>query len=76
MKTKKRRPRIKIKVITTDKTLTFSYKRFNELKRFINEQGSIYSRERTGLSKKQQRSLAVEVKKARHLALLPFVQTL
>lgn len=56
--------------------LVFSYKDIEGLKRFITERGSIVPRERTGLSNKQQRSLALSIKRARHLALLPFVTTL
>ncbi|MCX7954360.1 MAG: 30S ribosomal protein S18 [Bacteroidales bacterium] len=43
------------------------------LKRFLNEQGKILPRRVTGTSLKYQRRLAVAVKRARHLALLPFV---
>lgn len=56
--------------------LTFSYKDVDMLVKFITEQGSIFSREETGLSQKQQRQLATEIKRARHLALLPFTQVL
>lgn len=58
------------------KGLVFSYKDPESLKRFMTEHGSIIPRERTGLANKQQRKLAREVKRARHLALLPFVTTL
>ena len=64
------------RVPKADKNLTFSYKQSEELKRYINEQGSILARSRTGLSEKQQRRLTIEVKRARHLGLLPFTQTL
>lgn len=57
-------------------TKNFSYKRAEELKRFISFQGAILPRAKTGLSAKEQKSLAKEVKRARHLALLPFTQTL
>jgi small subunit ribosomal protein S18 len=56
--------------------VTFSYKNTEMMSKFITEQGSILSREETGLSQKQQRELAREVKRARHLALLPFTQVL
>lgn len=59
-----------------DKNLTFSYTDVALLEKFVNEQGSIMPRARTGLSQKQQRHLASAVKHARHLALLPFTQTL
>jgi small subunit ribosomal protein S18 len=43
------------------------------LQRFINIYGQIEPIGKTGLSAKQQRQLAVAIKRARHLALLPFV---
>lgn len=54
---------------------SFSYKHVDELQKFVSAQGSIIPRESTGLSQKQQRQLAREVKRARHLGLLPFTQT-
>ena len=42
------------------------------LKRFTSERGRIVSRLRSGVCAKHQRRLAVEIKRARHLALLPF----
>lgn len=58
-----------------DHKYVFSYKNVEVLKNFITGQGMIMPRVKTGLTQKQQRQLAVEVKRARHLALLPFVQT-
>ncbi len=49
------------------------YKDLELLKRFINEQGKILPRRITGASSKFQRQLTLAVKRARHLALLPFV---
>ena len=43
------------------------------LKKFLNEQGRILPRRITGTSLKYQRRVAQAVKRARHLALLPFV---
>ena len=51
----------------------FDYKDFKTLQRYLNQFGQIESRKKTGLSEKQQKQLAKAVKKARHLALLPFV---
>jgi len=59
---------------TIDRDYVFSYKNVEVLKNFITGQGMIMARARTGLTQKQQRQLAIEVKRARHLALLPFVQ--
>jgi small subunit ribosomal protein S18 len=46
------------------------------LLQFINEQGKILPRRITGNSLKYQRKIAVAVKRARHLALLPYVADL
>lgn len=51
----------------------FDYKDVKTLQRFINPYGQIDSRKKSGLSAKQQRQLAKAVKRARHLALLPFI---
>jgi len=49
------------------------YKKTEILSRFISERGKIVSRSRTGICAKHQRKLAREIKRARYLALLPFV---
>lgn len=49
------------------------YKDANFLKKFLNEQGKILPRRITGTSLKFQRRVAQAVKRARHLALLPYV---
>ncbi len=49
------------------------YKDAKTLERFVNDQGKILPRRVTGTSAKFQRQLATAVKRARHLALLPFV---
>lgn len=49
------------------------YKDPEFLKRFVNEQGKILPRRITGTSLKYQRKVAKAVKRARHLALLPYV---
>lgn len=51
----------------------FDYKDFKTLQRYINPYGQIETRKKTGLSAKQQRQLTTAIKRARHLALLPFV---
>lgn len=52
------------------------YKDPDFLLAFLNEQGKILPRRLTGTSLKYQRKVAVAVKRARHLALLPFVTDL
>ncbi|MBP7837422.1 30S ribosomal protein S18 [Candidatus Saccharibacteria bacterium] len=51
----------------------FDYKDVKTLQKFINQFGQIEPATKTGLSAKQQRALAVAVKRSRHLAMLPFV---
>jgi small subunit ribosomal protein S18 len=53
----------------------FDYKDFKTLQRYVNQYGQIESRKKTGLTESQQRRLAIAIKRARHLALLPFVAT-
>jgi small subunit ribosomal protein S18 len=57
----------------SDAPAYFDYKNADVLKKFINSYGQIEPIGKTGLSAKQQRQLATAIKRARHLALLPFV---
>nr|AND48309.1 ribosomal protein S18 [Eosphagnum rigescens] len=49
------------------------YKNINLLRRFISEQGRILSRRMNRLTSKQQRLMTIAIKRARVLALLPFL---
>jgi len=49
------------------------YKDANFLLKFVNEQGKILPRRLTGTSLKYQRKVSQAVKRARHLALMPYV---
>ncbi|RCL53450.1 MAG: 30S ribosomal protein S18 [Synechococcus sp. MED-G71] len=49
------------------------YKDIDLLKKFITERGKLLPRRMTGLTAKQQRDLTTSVKRARIMALLPFV---
>lgn len=49
------------------------YKDADYLLKFVNEQGKILPRRLTGTSLKYQRKLSVAIKRARHLALMPYV---
>jgi len=49
------------------------YKDPSRLKRFLTERGKVLPRRMTGLSSLQQRALGTAIKRARHLALLPYV---
>jgi small subunit ribosomal protein S18 len=51
----------------------FDYKDFKTLQSYVNQYGQIETRKKTGLTETQQRHLATAIKRARHIALLPFV---
>jgi small subunit ribosomal protein S18 len=51
----------------------FDYKDFKTLQRYTNQYGQIEQRKKTGLTESKQRQLARAIKRARHLALMPFV---
>ena len=50
------------------------YKDVRQLQRFLTERGKILPRRATGLSAKQQRQVTRCIKRARHIALLPYVK--
>ncbi len=56
----------------TDKNASIDYKQIEVLRRFITDDGKIRPRRQTGVCAKHQRALATAIKRARHIALLPF----
>ena len=50
------------------------YKDVNKLKRYVSERGKILPRRITGNCAKHQRALTVAIKRARHIAIMPYVQ--
>lgn len=56
-----------------DKVTHIDYKDERRLSRFITEQGKIIPRRVTGTCGRHQRQLAIAVKRARHIALLPYI---
>lgn len=64
--------RRKVCTFCVDKVKIISWKEVEPLRRFIEDSGNIRPRRKTGLCAKHQRRLAVAVKRARHLALLPY----
>ncbi|MCZ7545861.1 MAG: 30S ribosomal protein S18 [Anaerolineae bacterium] len=64
--------RAKISPLYSDPNFRLDYKDPETLRRFITDHGKIRPRRQTGLYARDQRRLAREVKRARHLALLPF----
>ena len=72
----KRRPvrrRKKVCVFCAEKNAVIDYKDTNKLKRYISERGKILPRRITGNCAKHQRALTVAIKRARHVALIPYV---
>ncbi len=63
----------KKKTNTMGKTRVIDYLEPKALQRFINDQGKILPRRITGVSAIQQRQVALAIKYARHLAIMPFV---
>ena len=69
------RPRKRKKVCSFcgDKIDYIDYKDTAKLRRFLSERGKILPRRTTGTCAKHQRQLTTAIKRARHVALLPFV---
>jgi small subunit ribosomal protein S18 len=57
----------------TEEGVVPDYKDITRLKKLISDRGKIMPKARTGTSSKYQRAVSKAVKRARHLALLPFV---
>lgn len=60
-------------VFCAENVARVDYKDADTLSRFLSERGKIRPRRQTGLCARHQRQLARAIKRARHLALLPFV---
>ena len=66
-------PKRKVCFFCRDKVEDINYKDPVKLRRYISDRGKIDPRRKTGTCAKHQRLLAVAIKRARHLALLPYV---
>lgn len=67
-----RPPSRRVCLFCKDKNLRIDYKRADMLQRYITERGKIQPRRATGLCARHQRGLSLAIKRARHLALLPY----
>ena len=72
MKRRPMRRRKKVCVFCGDKNNTIDFKDVNKLKRYVSERGKILPSRFTGNCAKHQRALTVAVKRARHIALMPY----
>lgn len=59
-------------VMCVERMSYIDYKDFSFLRRYLSDRGRIESRRKSGTCAKHQRALAQAIKRARHLALLPF----
>ncbi len=69
-----RKQRKKVCPLCADKNLVLDYKNADQLKKFINDKGKILPRRATGACAKHQRDITLAVKRARHIAVLPYTQ--
>ena len=67
----RRRP--KVCQFCKDKTDRIDYKEVAVLRKFMSDRGKIRARRVTGLCPKHQRELAIRIKNAREMALLPYI---
>ncbi len=67
-----RKTRKKVCGFCVDRVDTIDYKDVAKLRRFISERAKILPRRVTGTCARHQRELTIAIKRARHLALLPF----
>lgn len=67
-----RKARKKVCLLCSDKNLVLDYKNPEQLRKFVNEKGRISPRRATGACAKHQREITIAVKRARHIAVLPY----
>ncbi len=67
------RKRKKVCAFCVDKMESIDYKDLAKLRRYLSERGKILPRRTTGTCAAHQRQLTTAIKRARHIALLPFV---
>jgi small subunit ribosomal protein S18 len=66
------RRRRKVCAFCADKSGHIDYKEVNRLRRYLSERAKIEPRRKTGTCARHQRELSIALKRARHVALLPF----
>ena len=62
----------KVCSLCNDKNFVLDYKNPEQLRKFINDKGKILPRRTTGACAKHQRDITLAVKRARHIAILPY----
>lgn len=67
-----RRPKRRVCAFCVDKVKFIDYKNVARLRKFVSDRGKMLPRRTTGTCSRHQRSVARAVKRARHIALLPY----
>jgi len=73
-KMRRMKPKRKICAFCLDKSKSIDYKDTMKLKRFLTERGKIQPRRTSGVCARHQRQLAMAIKRARVMALVPYSQ--
>ena len=71
---KKRRKKKRVCQFCASKDARIDYKNTQRLQKYVTERGKILPRRATGACAKHQREITTIVKRARHIALMPYVQ--
>ncbi len=69
-----RKIRKKVCPMCANKEMVLDYKNQEQMKKFVNEKGKILPRRTTGACAKHQRDITTAVKRARHIAIIPYTQ--
>ena len=69
----KNRKRRKVCQFCVDKSTYIDYKDTAKLRRYLSDRSKILPRRMTGVCAEHQRQLTIAIKRARHIALLPYV---
>lgn len=73
MRPRNRKTRRKVCTFCVDKVQSIDYKDVNRLRKCVTERGKIMPRRMSGVCAKHQREMAIAIKRARVVALLPYV---
>jgi len=69
----RRKPKKKVCAFCADKVAEIDYKDIAKLRRYVSERAKILPRRISGNCAKHQRQLTIAIKRARHIALLPYL---
>ena len=62
----------KVCPLCADKNYVLDYKNYDQVRKFISDKGKILPRRSSGACAKHQREITVAIKRARHIAILPY----